>query len=265
MNMVNRYILRETARATIFQPPILCMIILQTALIATIVFGVRVEYEDHILCAVRFFGRELSDGETFLRLVLPTFTGFLSLTLMFLAIIGMSSLIPDMLNDPLTTLVVIRPLSRTRLFVSTFAGIVAGVVADLAAFGSILCLVLTAKCEGAPVFAPLLGSLWFAGDFLVITACCSLFAILTESTTGTAILGLALYFGLGPAMDIVRRSGNTLLAVFSYFIPRTGTLASDPQQITWNTALDPAPLVTTLLPACIYFAIAVYLFHRRDF
>lgn len=263
--MVNRYIIRETARATIFQPPILCMIILQAALIATIVFGIRVEYEDHTLCSVRFFGRELSDGDMFLRFLLPTFTGFLSLTLMFLAIIGMSSLIPDMLNDPLTALVVTRPISRTRLFLSTFAGIVAGVVADLAAFGSILCLVLTAKCSGAPVFAPLLGSLWFAGEFLVITACCSLFAMLTESTTGTAILGLALYFGLGPAMDIVRRSRNTFLTVLSYFIPRTGMLASGPQQITRSTAPDPTLFVTTFLPACIYFAIALFLFHRRDF
>jgi len=262
--MVNRYIARTTVRATILQPPLLLLVVVQVAIIAIIIFGVHLEYDEHSSLSATLFGRELTEGDTFLRLFLPTITGFLTSAFMFLLIIGTSALIPEMLDDPLVSVILTRPISRTRLFLSSFTGMLIAVFANLIAFALILSLVLTAKGSSTPIIAPLLGSLCFAVEFLVVAACCTLCGLVTESANATAIVGIVLYFGLGPMITTVDQSGNSLLKALSYVIPPTGRLAAGTQKLLLGTSTVFPPLLSSLIPAFGYVAAATYLFHRRD-
>lgn len=263
--MLNWYIIRETARVTIFQPPILCVIILQLTFIITMIAGVRCEYDEQVLSSVQLFGYELMEGSLFLRLFLPSMIGIVCSAFMFLFILGTSSLIPTMLCDPLIDVIITRPLSRARLLASTFVGILLAVWTNLLLFGSVLSLVLTAKCEGTLVATPLLGSMWLSAEFFVIAACCSLFALLTESPTGTATLGLAYYFVLGPMIEKIDPSGSIGLTVLSFLIPPVGGGSSGTVQILLGSTTAFHPIVGVFISATIYFVVAVLMFHRRDF
>ena len=151
-------IVRQTMVETARQAPVLFMLIIQAFLLAFIAFGITLHYELGNLVSIDILGKQAFDAQSNLvvrELTNSIINGFAAF-LMFLFIIGSSSIYPDLLRHPLLGIILAKPISRRRLFFLKFIGVVSFLVFDFVLFGALVTGILYIKSGGIPLTSPLL-------------------------------------------------------------------------------------------------------------
>lgn len=257
------YTLREITR----QPAFLLAIIVEVATIVFLVVGVRLEYEQDTLLGMTIVGREIGSDQIdyFILQILPAFTGLLHSALIFLFIVGTSHVYPELLQDPLLGITLAKPISRGGFFLSKFAGTSLAVFVNVLSYSFIIALILVGKGAAAALLAlsPSI-SLTILYEFVLIAALCSFFALLVESTTAVAILGLTVYFILGPLVADVQESWGMVLKLISYLVPPTEALRVSGQATILGNKSLPLPSLHAVIYSIASLAAALYVFLKRD-
>ena len=262
--MLSRPIINETFRTISLQPALLFALIIEAAILLFLIFGIQLEFENETLISIRMLGREFGEVTVFLSYFLPSFARFVPLILMFLFIVGSAGLYCELLTEPLLGVILTKPLSRAKLFQSKFIGMFLAISANIVLLSVLISTILTSKMDGSLVVSPVAASFSFLGEFAILSACISLFAILTESTTAAVLLAMAFYFVLGPLLMNVEKTGNLILIIISYLIPEFGKLAEVTQGLLLEKQVNLTDFPYALLLAAIYFGFASFLFNRRD-
>lgn len=261
--MLSFPVIKQTSLSMLFQPTLLLASIVEIAVLLFLIFGIHFEVEQDTLLSIRLLGSEIDQIALFLHNIVPNFVSFLAQILMFLFIVGSSNLYPELLKDPLLGVMLTKPLSRVNLFLSKYVGMVLGVSINIVMFSLFFALILSIKHGGTLFISPVIGALAFLTQYIVISAICSLFAILTESVTAVAVLGVGIYFLLGPLLSSTEMS-TALLVGISLIVPKTGKLMEATRELLMGGQADAQEFLIAAIPAVIFFTIAAVLFNRRD-
>lgn len=237
--------------------------IVEIAVLLFLIFGIQLDVEQGTLISVRILSHEINEIALFLNEIVPDFVGLFSFILMFLLIVGSASLYPELLKDPILGVMLTRPLSRLKLFLSEYAGMILGIFINVAVFSLLVSLILSVK-TGELIASPVIGSCAFLAEFLIISAMCALIAILTESVIAVSVIGVGIYFFLGPLLSNIETVNNVLLMGISYLIPRTGKLLAITRELLMGGNPDGEEFIRAAIPAVTFFTIASVLFSRRD-
>ena len=90
-------------------------------------------------------------------------------------------------------------------------------------------------------------------------------SIAFENSSGAAVLGMVLYFILGPLLAVARRTASSLLAWSGYALPPISELTEMTKRVFAQQAVDPWLMGLSALYAIAYLALASWIFHRREF
>jgi len=262
--MFNFAVVKQTSLSTLSQPALLIIMILEVAVLLFLIFGIHLEVEQGTLVSIRIFGKEIVQVVYFVSTILPMFVNFLTSIMMFLLIVGTASLYLQVLKDPLLGVILTRPLSRVKLFVSNYAGMAVGIFVNIALFSFFVSFILSTKQGGSFIISPFIGCLGLVAQCLIISAICSLFALLTESVTAVMVLGVAIYFLLGPLISSIQIANNVLFVGISLLVPKTGKLMTITGELLMGGQPDTVEFLLAAIPAVIFFTVAAVLFNRRD-
>ncbi len=265
--MINTTVIRQTIREAFAQPALLFSFIIMVALVGLFTFGISLDFQNDILVSMKLFGKEIevTHLNTFFSSMLESMSNILSALLMFLFIVGSSYLYPSMLQDPLLGITLTKPISRTSLFLSKFAGFVLAVALSMILFSVFVWLILFSKSGGHVSGTVIIASMSFCFEFIVVFALCSLVAMIVENATGVALLGIGIYYVLSPLMASMDQAPNLFTRTISLLLPPIGKLSIMTNEIIVNgPQFNPTLFLISLPYVIIYLAIAVVIFNRKD-
>ncbi|MBI3578321.1 MAG: ABC transporter permease subunit [Ignavibacteriales bacterium] len=232
-----------------------------------IVFGLSFQFANDVLISINFVGKAMDETivSTFIQTLVPSVFTLITSGLMFLFILGSSFVYPSLLRDPLLGVTLTRPISRAALFFSKFMGVMALVTLNVMLFSIVVWFILFLKTNGFISNHIFLSGFSFCFEFLIIFALCSLLAMIVESSTGVALLGLALYFWLGPVLADSEKAHSPLINVVSFMVPPIGALSlSTKNIIILGDQIQPSLLLASIPHIAISLILAFALFQRRD-
>jgi ABC-type transport system involved in multi-copper enzyme maturation permease subunit len=247
------------------QPAFLRAAILEVAFVVFLVFGIHIVTVEEVVVSLQIVNSVIDETQVvqFLHFALPSLTAIVLFTLMFLFLVGGSGIFPELLSDPLLSVMLIKPLSRQQMLLSRFLGLVLAVCLHTLLLGVSVSVVLTSKLNWL-VFTPLLGSLSFVMEFFVMSCWCALFGMVLRQSASVSIIALILYFVLGPLLARGLELGNTLASVFSAVLPRMGELHSISKNLVLLKPVVFNPFLASLIPALFVLSVAAWIFARSD-
>ena len=262
--MIHSPVIKETIRENLTQPFFLMAALVGLASVLLFSFGVEFRYENDILTGMSFLGTMSESHVQFVsREYVKVFSGLLGNALMFLFIIGGSYTHTGMLQSPLTSVSLTRPLSRSGLFLSKFLGLWAFVTALMLVLVAVLWSIAFYKTSGNISAGVLLASLSFSLEFGIIFACSALIAMLVENPTGVAILSLAVYFFVGRLVGLTE-SLPPIVQALSLLLPPTGAMNLVTTGFIVSGEADFEVFLRGFPHAVISLGAGAYLFHRKD-
>jgi ABC-type transport system involved in multi-copper enzyme maturation permease subunit len=265
--MINAAVIRQTIREAFMQPALLFAIIIEAAFVGLLTFGISLGFQNDVLVSMKFFGKEIHETlvNTFVSNLVESMVGLMSALLMFLFIIGSSFLYPSMLQDPLLGITLTKPISRTSLFFSKYAGFVLFVALSMILFSVAVWFILFSKTGGYVSDSVIVASVHFCFEFITVFAICSLLAMIVENASGVALLGIGTYYFLGPLMANTDNVHNPLITTISLVLPAIGKLSMITKDIVIHgDQPNPGLLVVSFAYSVVYIAFAIIIFNRKD-
>lgn len=248
-----------------FQPLFLFVVLVELVMTLLMVFGFELEYEGEALVSMQLLGGSVRDQ---LQVIIDsiTSTSFTLTThiLMFLLILMSSSFYPDLLRNPLLSIVLTKPLSREALFLSRFAGLLIPMSANILLFSAALSIVLFMKGAGSVYASLMAGAVSFCVEFLLLFSFCAFLTMVVDHSFGTAVVAAGMYYLVGPLIANTDVSSPVVTRVFSFLLPPTGTLSRATRELVLDGSGNFGPLIAVLPYAALYIAGGAFLFHRKD-
>jgi ABC-type transport system involved in multi-copper enzyme maturation permease subunit len=250
-----------------------------TALLLSLVGGLRMDVVDGALAATRLFGNALPGpmvpADVALRPIFTAASYALSYGGIAFGLLACSDFAPALLSPGRIEHLLALPVRRWELLAGTFLGVV-----TLGAFGAFygaggLLLVLGAK-TGVWTWHPMVGAALAVVGFATVYAGMLLSAVLVRSTAVSAACGaLLLLSGVlgGYRLPILAAMGNGpgrwLFAVWSAVMPPLSTLANAAADVAAARPLHVGQLAG-VIAGCGFFAagalaLAVWRFEEKDF
>jgi len=261
--MLSWPIIKHSFGRTLLQPGLLFAGIVQVAVLLFFLFGIYFKLDHGEIVSITIFNHETEQVPTYQNIMLPSLAESLHYGLMFFFIVGMAGLFTEDLKDPFLGVVLARAHSREEFFLSEFAGIVLASLASLLLFSMLICIILSAKLD-ALLFTPILGALSFTGEVIILLTVCSFFAVLVGSSTAVIILGVIIYFFLGPLLMLIEKTDNLTLSFVPYLIPPMGKFYTITQGLLLGKPVSVTEFLKGAIQASVYLGIACFLFSRRD-
>jgi len=265
--MINAAVIRQTLREAFVQPALLFAIIVEVAFIGLLTFGISLDFENDILVSMKLFGREIDETllNTFVSNLIENMVNLISALLMFLFIIGSSFLYPYMLRDPLLGITLTKPISRTSLFLSKYAGFILFIALSIILFSIAVWFILFSKSSGHVSDSVIVASISFCFEFIIVFSICSLLAMIIENASGVALLGIGIYYILGPLMANTDNVHNLVITIISLLLPPIGQLSIITKDIVILGVQSNLTLLVVSFPyVVVYLAIAIIIFNRKD-
>ncbi|GJQ21219.1 MAG: hypothetical protein HBSIN02_15740 [Bacteroidia bacterium] len=257
-------VVKNTFRENIVQPFALFALILVTAAVGLVSFGVTLHYESDMLISINLFGTPIDQSAAIVRDTLAnTASALLNAALMFLFIMGASFVHVDMLKNPLTGISLTGPISRAGLFMGKLVGAwFVGFSIFFVLWGA-LWLTLFFKSSGQVSAGLLLGALSLSLEYAVMLSLAALMAMVVQNSTAVAILCLVLYFSIGPLLASTDHP-SVLLRVISTLFPPLAEM----QEVSRSSILghpgDFAAFLRAVPHTLVYLLAGMYVFHKRD-
>jgi ABC-type transport system involved in multi-copper enzyme maturation permease subunit len=254
-------------REALLQPALLFVIIVQIAFLGVLTFGISLQFENDVLMSMNFFGSKVDETlvNTLVSNLIESTVGLITALLMFLYIIGSSFLFPSMLRDPLLGVTLTKPVSRTSLFLSKYIGLILFIGLSIVLFSLALWLVLWSKSAGTVSDSLIVASLSFCLEFIIIFTICSLLALVVENASGVALLGIGIYYVIGPFMANTDKVKSLVLTIVSLLLPPIGKLSVMTKGIVGlDDQFNPTLVLISFPYIVIYLAIASIIFSRKD-
>ncbi len=265
--MINAAVVKQTLREAFVQPAFLFVIIIEVAFIGLLTFGISLDFQNDVLVSMKLFGKEIDETlvNIFVSSLIETMVAPLTGFLMFFFIIGSSFLYPNMLQDPLLGVTLTKPISRTSLFLSKWVGLILLIALNMILFSVSVWFILLSKSSGHASASVILASIHFCFEFIIIFAICSLLAMIVENASGVSLLGIGIYYFLGPLMAGTDKLHNLVISIISFLLPPIGKLSVTTKDIVvLGDQFNPALLVVSFPYVVVYLAIAIIIFNRKD-
>lgn len=265
--MINAAVTKQTIREAFVQPALLFALIIQVAFVGVLTFGISLDFENNILVSMKLFGQPIDESlvNIFVGNLIESMVNLMTAVLMFLFIIGSSFLYPSMLQDPLLGITLTKPISRTSLFLSKYAGLILFIALNVILFSIAVWFILFSKSSGHVSDAVFVASISFCFEFIIIFAICSLLAMIVENASGVAVLGIGIYYFLGPLMANTDNMHNPVITTISLLLPAIGKLSIITKDIVIHgDQSNPGLLVVSFAYSVVYIAFAIIIFNRKD-
>jgi len=231
--MLNMALLMYVVRRNFTSAAMLFLIILELSVVGIIVFGVHVNYVDGVLTEFRFFNHDVMESgyAYFTGIFLKSLAVVIHYFVVFFFLAGFSSLAYEFLESRKTELLLVRPVTRAGLFVSTLSGTAVSLALNLLVFAALLAGIVSAK-TGSMVLGPFVyGSTLFALELMLYAGITwSLVLLLESSTWSTGIM--IVYYLLVDGMLSRRASPDLFGGVVARFVSVLRTVLPHPTQLT---------------------------------
>jgi ABC-type transport system involved in multi-copper enzyme maturation permease subunit len=261
-------IFRQAIREALAQPAIIFAAVLLVIVAGLLAVGLGMRYDNDALVALTLFGKVFAAESlsVFAARLVPSLSSLMAAVLMFLFIVGSSSVFRAMLNDPLLSIVLTKPVARWSVIASKFAGHAFIVIVLVCVFAIVVWFIFFVKTSGNHAPDALhLAALSFSYEFLIVFAFCSVIAMFVESEAGIALLGLALYFIIAPLLESASGAQGFLVNVVRFIVPPIGPISGMTQElVVVGGSIDPVPLLAALPYVIGFIGLTMVLFTKRD-
>ena len=199
-------------------------------------------------------------------------TGFINFAALVLSIFATASILPNTMEKGHIDLLLSKPVSRGELLLGKSLGSLLIVLVNVAYF--IIGMWMITGIRTGVWNASFLGvSLAITYTFLVLFAPMLVIGIASRSSALTIILLYVFIFLVSPILEareaIAQLAGSdtvkTVLDLLYYPLPKPDALGAFSQSLVMHMEVNLMPLWTSGLFAVAMFALAAWLFHRKDF
>lgn len=236
--------------------------------------GVRIETHDGLVTSLRIFGSAQIAGEelrAMLEIFIATYSAIMFSGILILSIIATAGLVPDLFTSGVIAFLLTRDLSRSRVLLGMFVGIVAGfgLLDFLLMFG--FWFILYVKLGYATIAVMTMGlPLFFA--FGSVFSVMLLLSVVFRNTGVVTLFGfahsavlsglLASYQSI-PSTD-ARRIIRSLAGTLYYILPQVSDLQQMSKAILVNESYVSTPILFSVVSSFAMLSISAAYFRRRD-
>lgn len=268
MRLINYSLIKQTIKETYNQTAITFSFVISAIFLILLVVTLKINYDGDSINQIQFLGITYDSGEFSVMgyQLVKGVVGLLKMALMFFFIIQSSTLFTEMVKDPIFKLVLIKPISRTAIFLSKYVGELLAILGFLFALSAAVSLILFIKLKGVIILIPFIISTLVFLEFVAMFSILMLISIVTDNSILVIISGVLLYFVMIPLLYFnFKESAGNLLEFIAFLFPPVLFEQDVTYQILSGEGLNLKSLIFSLIYIIIFAKIFNYFFGKRQF